>query len=176
MPLDRGRLGKNGDSPLALEVVRIHGALGHLLVFAERAALLQQAIDQCGLAMIDVRDDRDVTDVHNVLSGGVDWARLYARSVTAARRLEGRLAATGGRCHSPGMRKRSVTIDGHRTSISLEDAFWTELSALSQERGLSLNALVAEVDHGRIQEGTNLSSALRLYVLNELKRRTISRA
>ncbi len=74
------------------------------------------------------------------------------------------------------MRKRSVTIDGHRTSISLEDAFWTELSALSQERGLSLNALVAEVDHGRIQEGTNLSSALRLYVLNELKRRTISRA
>ncbi len=74
------------------------------------------------------------------------------------------------------MRKRSVTIDGHRTSISLEDAFWTELSALSHERGLSLNALVAEVDHGRIQEGTNLSSALRLHVLNELKRRTISRA
>lgn len=74
------------------------------------------------------------------------------------------------------MRKRSVTIDGHRTSISLEDAFWTELSALSQERGLSLNALVAEVDHGRAQDGNNLSSALRLYVLGELKRRTISRA
>jgi predicted DNA-binding ribbon-helix-helix protein len=73
------------------------------------------------------------------------------------------------------MRKRSVTIDGHRTSISLEDAFWAELSALSQARGLSLNALVAEVDHGRPQEGLNLSSALRLYVLHEVKQRTISR-
>lgn len=74
------------------------------------------------------------------------------------------------------MRKRSVTIDGHRTSISLEDAFWTELSALSHERGLSLNALVAEIDHGRAQNGGNLSSALRLYVLHEVKQRTISRA
>ncbi|WP_425069683.1 ribbon-helix-helix domain-containing protein [Reyranella sp.] len=73
------------------------------------------------------------------------------------------------------MRKRSVTIEGHRTSISLEDAFWSELSALSQARGLSLNALVAEIDRGRAQELTNLSSALRLYVLHELKQRTISR-
>ena len=73
------------------------------------------------------------------------------------------------------MRKRSVTIDGHRTSISLEDAFWTELSALSQVRGLSLNALVGEIDRGRAQERINLSSALRLHVLHELKQRTISR-
>ena len=47
------------------------------------------------------------------------------------------------------MRKRSVTIDGHRTSVSLEDAFWTELSAIAQARGLSLNALVGEIDHAR---------------------------
>jgi len=73
------------------------------------------------------------------------------------------------------MRKRSVTIDGHRTSISLEDAFWTELSALSQARGLSLNALVAEIDRERTQEQTNLSSALRVYVLQKVKQRTISR-
>lgn len=73
------------------------------------------------------------------------------------------------------MRKRSVTIDGHRTSISLEDAFWTELLALSAERGQPLNALVAEIDHARAQTGGNLSSALRLHVLNELKQRTISR-
>ena len=73
------------------------------------------------------------------------------------------------------MRKRSVTIDGHRTSISLEDAFWAELSALSRGRGLSLNALVAEIDHARAPEGVNLSSALRLYVLHEVKQRTISR-
>lgn len=74
------------------------------------------------------------------------------------------------------MRKRSVTIDGHRTSISLEDAFWTELQTLSGERGLPLNALVAQIDRARAGTGGNLSSALRLYVLDELKRRTISRA
>lgn len=76
------------------------------------------------------------------------------------------------------MHKRSVTIDGHRTSVSLEDAFWTELSAIALRRGLSLNALVAEVDHGRAQgeQGPgNLSSALRLHVLDDLRRRTISR-
>ncbi len=74
------------------------------------------------------------------------------------------------------MRKRSVTIDGHRTSISLEDAFWAELSALAQGRGRSLNALVAEIDRDRVAQGAgNLSSALRLYVLKELKG-SISRA
>jgi predicted DNA-binding ribbon-helix-helix protein len=71
------------------------------------------------------------------------------------------------------MRKRSVTIDGHHTSVSLEDAFWAELSAIAQARGVSLNALVAEIDHARPAPG-NLSSALRLYVLDELRRRTIS--
>ncbi|HTR85789.1 MAG TPA: ribbon-helix-helix domain-containing protein [Reyranella sp.] len=67
------------------------------------------------------------------------------------------------------MRKHSVSIDGHSTSVSLEDAFWEELSKLAKARGLSLAALVAEVDRGR---GTikNLSSALRLHVLENLKR------
>ena len=73
------------------------------------------------------------------------------------------------------MHKRSVTIDGHRTSISLEDAFWTELSAIARARGLSLNALVAEIDRARgaplgAAKGANLSSALRLHVLDELKK------
>ena len=72
------------------------------------------------------------------------------------------------------MRKRSVTIDGHRTSISLEDGFWEELSALARARNLSLNALVAEIDQKRGATG-NLASALRLYVLEALKRK-ISRA
>ena len=89
--------------------------------------------------------------------------------MTAARQVE----AASCRCHSPAMRKRSVTIDGHRTSVSLEDAFWAELSAIAEQRGLSLNALVAEIDHGRIPG--NLSSALRLFVLEELRKRTISR-
>jgi predicted DNA-binding ribbon-helix-helix protein len=74
------------------------------------------------------------------------------------------------------MHKRSVTIDGHRTSISLEDPFWAELSGLARDRGLSLNGLVAEIDRARgtapgPDAGSNLSSALRLYVLGELKKR-----
>ena len=73
------------------------------------------------------------------------------------------------------MRKRSVTIDGHRTSVSLEDAFWAELSSIGEARGLSLNALVAEIDQARAAPG-NLSSTLRLYVLDQLRKRTISRA
>ena len=68
------------------------------------------------------------------------------------------------------MRKRSVKIDGHQTSITLEDAFWTELSAIARARGLSLNALVAEIDHARAAPG-NLSSALRLHVLDSLRKR-----
>ena len=72
------------------------------------------------------------------------------------------------------MRKRSVTIDGHRTSVSLEDGFWTELATIARARGLSLNALIAEIDHARPAPG-NLSSTLRLYVLDELRKRTISR-
>lgn len=71
------------------------------------------------------------------------------------------------------MRKRSITIDGHRTSISLEDAFWNELAAVALERGLSLNALVSEIDHARGTTG-NLSSALRLHVLDVLRRRARS--
>jgi len=67
------------------------------------------------------------------------------------------------------VRKRSVLIAGHATSVSLEEEFWQELSAISARREMSLNALVAEVDGAR--EG-NLSSALRLLVLRDLKART----
>ena len=72
------------------------------------------------------------------------------------------------------MRKRSVSIGGHRTSISLEDAFWDELSAIARGRDLSLNALVEEVDRAKGARG-NLSSALRLHVLKDLRRRLAAR-
>jgi predicted DNA-binding ribbon-helix-helix protein len=68
------------------------------------------------------------------------------------------------------MRKRSVMIEGHQTSVSVEDAFWKELAAIAQARRLSLNALVAEVDRARGTAG-NLSSALRLHVLETLRKR-----
>jgi len=72
------------------------------------------------------------------------------------------------------MRKRSFTIGGHQTSLALEDAFWNELTALAEARRLSLSALVAEIDNQRGESG-NLASALRLHVLETLKRK-ISRA
>jgi predicted DNA-binding ribbon-helix-helix protein len=59
--------------------------------------------------------------------------------------------------------KRSLTISGHRTSISLEDAFWLQMKALARRREISLSALVGEVDAAR--DGANLSSAIRVFVL-----------
>lgn len=65
--------------------------------------------------------------------------------------------------------KRSIAIRGHRTSFSLEQAFLDELQAIAIERGMALAALVAEIDENRPREA-NLSSALRLYVLEWVKR------
>lgn len=64
--------------------------------------------------------------------------------------------------------KRSVAIRGHRTSFSLEKPFLDELQAIARTRGVSLAALVAEVDEAR-PRATNLSSALRVHVLAWLK-------
>ncbi len=61
------------------------------------------------------------------------------------------------------MEKRSLSIAGHRTSIALEPEFWTALDAMAAERGLSLAALIRDIDERRTT--TNLSSAARLAVL-----------
>src|ERR1044071_3370934 len=58
---------KNGDAPLALERDGIHDPLFYELVRAEDSRLAQHLVDQGGFAMVDVRDDRDVPDVHSVL-------------------------------------------------------------------------------------------------------------
>ncbi len=59
--------------------------------------------------------------------------------------------------------KRSLVVAGHRTSISLEDAFWRRLRHIAAERGLSLNRLAAMIDASRGE--ANLSSAIRVFVL-----------
>ncbi len=64
------------------------------------------------------------------------------------------------------VRKRSVLIAGHKTSVSLEEAFWDELRAIAAARGLPLGRLIEEIDTAR---GGNLSSAIRLYVLDRLR-------
>ena len=61
------------------------------------------------------------------------------------------------------LRKRSLTIAGHRTSLALEAAFWRRLEALAAARAISLSGLVAEIDADRGE--TNLSSALRVFAL-----------
>ena len=68
------------------------------------------------------------------------------------------------------VRKRSVTIRGHRTSYSLEQPFFDELARIAAGRGATLAALVAEIDAGRPREA-NLSSALRIYVLDHFRQR-----
>ncbi|HET9902142.1 MAG TPA: ribbon-helix-helix domain-containing protein [Xanthobacteraceae bacterium] len=60
--------------------------------------------------------------------------------------------------------KRSIVIAGHKTSVSLEDAFWSGLKDIAAGRGMTLSELVANIDTGR-QHG-NLSSAIRLFVLD----------
>lgn len=63
------------------------------------------------------------------------------------------------------IRKHSATLHGHRTSFSLEEAFWDELKSIALLRGLPLARLLAEIDDGRDAD-TNLSSAIRLHVLD----------
>lgn len=63
--------------------------------------------------------------------------------------------------------KRSVRIAGHPTSVSLEKPFWDRMQHLANAEGLSLNQLITQIDAAR---STNLSSAIRLYVLYTLSR------
>ena len=63
--------------------------------------------------------------------------------------------------------KRSVTIAGHATSVSLEEAFWTGLARIAQAEGISVAALLRRIDAMRSQgaSASNLSSAVRVFVL-----------
>jgi predicted DNA-binding ribbon-helix-helix protein len=63
-----------------------------------------------------------------------------------------------------GPQKHSLTLRGHRTSVSLEPAFWDALGAVAAARGQSVNALVAEIDAAR-PPGTGLASAIRVFLL-----------
>ncbi|RDJ11120.1 ribbon-helix-helix domain-containing protein [Rhizobium grahamii] len=66
------------------------------------------------------------------------------------------------------IRKHSATLHGHRTSFSLEDEFWVELNRIARARDIPLAALISDIDDQR-QPESNLSSALRVYVLHWLK-------
>ena len=70
------------------------------------------------------------------------------------------------------MRKRSIKIAGHRTSVALEAEFWDALERLAAARGVSLAALIVEIDGTRASN--NLASALRLHVLDRAKAGALS--
>lgn len=63
--------------------------------------------------------------------------------------------------------KRSIVIGGHKTSVSLEDAFWRGLKEIARTQRMTLSTMVGEIDKSRHQ--SNLSSAIRLFVLDQLR-------
>lgn len=63
--------------------------------------------------------------------------------------------------------KRSIVIAGHKTSVSLEDAFWSSLKEIAGSRQMTLSDLVSNIDSGR--QYRNLSSAIRLFVLDHYR-------
>lgn len=64
------------------------------------------------------------------------------------------------------VKKRSVKIAGHKTSVSLEEAFWQALKEIARTDGISVTALIERIDRDRVG---NLSSAVRVYVLERLR-------
>jgi len=66
------------------------------------------------------------------------------------------------------IRKRSVIVSGHRTSVSLEELFWEALAELATERRISINHLVTEID---CESPSNLSSAIRIHILQTFRER-----
>ncbi|HEX3339720.1 MAG TPA: ribbon-helix-helix domain-containing protein [Pseudolabrys sp.] len=63
--------------------------------------------------------------------------------------------------------KRSVVIDGHKTSVCLEDAFWRDLKEIARTQSVSVATLIKGID--QVREGANLSSAIRLFVFDHVR-------
>ncbi|MFW2587054.1 ribbon-helix-helix domain-containing protein [Sagittula sp. SSi028] len=63
--------------------------------------------------------------------------------------------------------KHSLTLQGHRTSVSLEEVFWREFRRIAQEEGMAINALAAAIDEARDPD-VGLASSIRVFVLNRL--------
>jgi len=63
--------------------------------------------------------------------------------------------------------KRTITIDGHKTSVTLEDEFWVGLREIAHRKNATLRSLITQIDDAR--ERNNLSSAIRVFVLNQFR-------
>ena len=67
----------------------------------------------------------------------------------------------------PSTNKHTVVINGHNTSVFVEDDFWNELKKISISKNISLSEMIALIDQNK--KKSNLSSAIRLYILNHLR-------
>jgi len=70
------------------------------------------------------------------------------------------------------IRKRSISIDGHKTSVTVEDSFWEALGEIARHRGVSVASLIEKIDRDPLS--TNLSSGIRLLVLCEARNGCLS--
>jgi predicted DNA-binding ribbon-helix-helix protein len=105
--------------------------------------------------------------------GGIIQPTTLSRneSSTQCKKIKGLGGHTEGPMKSPVV-KRSINIGVHRTSVSLEDAFWSELKEIAHNQGVAVSKLVAQIEDTRQQgnlSSSNLSSALRLYVLEHIR-------
>jgi predicted DNA-binding ribbon-helix-helix protein len=98
-----------------------------------------------------------------------------SRSITVSRKASNATApiATVGPHMKSLVVKRSVVVAGHKTSVSLEDPFWKSLKEIATSREVSLSDLLAAIDSGR--HHGNLSSAIRLFVLNFYREQLLHR-
>jgi predicted DNA-binding ribbon-helix-helix protein len=85
----------------------------------------------------------------------------------SAANLEARAASVRAMTNKGALRKRSMRLAGHRTSLALEDEFWAALDAIARAKGLSLPVLIAALDETRAKEApeASLASAVRVFVL-----------
>ena len=72
-----------------------------------------------------------------------------------------------------GLERRTLTVSGHRTSVAIEPAFWSELAAIAESQNRSVSALVTAIDAAR---PGSLASAIRVYVVGELREAVSRRA
>jgi predicted DNA-binding ribbon-helix-helix protein len=77
------------------------------------------------------------------------------------------LFARGQDLVKPIIAKRSIVVGGHKTSVSLEDAFWSAIREIAHAEGRAMSTLIADIDKTRGQN--NLSSAIRVFVLNYVR-------
>jgi predicted DNA-binding ribbon-helix-helix protein len=72
------------------------------------------------------------------------------------------------------VRKRSIKLDGHKTSVTIEDPFWTAVKEIAAAQRTTVSQLIATIDRERHgHQHTNLSSAIRLFVLNYYRSRCV---